>query len=148
VNKGYPQFCYDGPLLPFARISAYLNGTLTESAVHLFREPPLVSFARERKQLSTVKLEVLESPVSKTDANLQIDDYLIERICHMKSPKSKTPRKILLSTLYGNCGISSPKQRSRAPEKIKRYLEHYKTTGFIAGYTMTGDSITIDPGEA
>lgn len=148
VNKGYPQFRYDGQLLPFERISAYLNGTLTDSAIHFFREPPLVAFARQRKQISPVKLEVLESPVSKTDANLQIDDYLIERICHMKNPKSNASKKILLSTLYGNCGISSPKQRSRAPEKIKRYLEHYKKTGFIAGYTMTGDSITIDPGEA
>lgn len=143
VNKGYDAFRYDAALLPFERISAYINNTLTEAAIHLFREPPLISFARERKQITTLTRQLLESPISKTDANLLLEDYLLERIGRMKSPNSKAPRKILFATLYDRCGIVSAKQRKRAPEKIERYLKHYKESEWITDYEMKPDSVTI-----
>lgn len=143
TNKGYAAFKYDAALLPFERKSAYINNTFTEAAIHLFREPPLISFARDRKQITTLTLRLLESPISKTDANLLLEDYLLERIGRMKSPNSKAPRKILFSTLYTHCNITSRNQKSRAPEKITRYLEHYKKSGWIAGYKMEADGVTI-----
>ena len=143
VNKKYARFKYDASLLPFERISAYINGQLVESAIHLFREPPLITFARERGQITGLTRQLLESPISKTDANLQLEDYLLERIGHMKSPKSKAPRKMLFSTIYERCGITTKKQRQRAPEKIRRYLDHYNKCGWIAGYTMDKDGVTI-----
>lgn len=143
VNKGYDAFRYDAALLPFERISAYINNTLTEAAIRLFREPPLISFARERKQITTLTRQLLESPISKTDANLLLEDYLLERIGRMKSPNSKAPRKILFSTIYDRCSITTAKQRKRAPEKITRYLEHYKKSGWIDGYKMETDGVTI-----
>lgn len=141
--KGYQLFKYDAALLPFERIGAYINGQLTESAIHLFREPPLMSFARQRNQITTVSRQLLESPVSKTDANLRIDDYLLERIGHMKSGKGKAPRKILFSTLHKQCDIKTAKQKQRAPEKIRRYLDYYKKCGWIKDYTMDDVGITI-----
>lgn len=141
--KGYKHFKYDAPLLPFERISAYINGQLTESAIHLFREPPLISFARQRNQITTISRQLLESPINKTDANLRIDDYLLERIGHMKSGKGKAPRKMLFATIYKQCKITTAKQKQRAPEKIRRYLDHYKKCGWIKGYTEDADGITI-----
>ena len=142
-TKGYKHFKYDAPLLPFERISAYINGQLTESAIHLFRVPPLISFARQRNQITTISRQLLESPISKTDANLLIDDYLLERIGHMKSGKGKAPRKMLFATIYNKCNITTAKQKQRAPEKIRRYLDHYKKCGWIKGYTEEADGITI-----
>ena len=141
--KKYGVFKYDGQLLPFERISAYINNTLTDAAIHLFREPPLVSFARQRNQVTTITRKLLESPISKTESNLQLEDYLLERIGHMKKPKSTTSRKILFSTIFENCGIESRSQKSRAPEKIKRYLEWYKKNGWILDYEMQTDGIKI-----
>lgn len=143
INKKYTRFKYDSSLLPFERVSAYINNTLTDSAIHLFREPPLMEFARKRGQITSVTQQLLESPISKTEANLRLEDYLLERIGHMKNPKSRAPRKMLLSTIYNKCGIATRNQRSRAPEKIQRYLDHYKKCGWIADYTMDKDSITI-----
>lgn len=143
VYKGYPHFKYDAPLLPFERVSAYINNALCESAIHLFREPPLVTFARDRKQITTLPVELLESPISKTDSNLRIDDYLIERISRMKSGKAKTSRRMLYKKIFEECGISSRMQRSRAPEKIKRYLDHYKAKAFITDYKEDPDGVTI-----
>lgn len=137
--KGYPPFKYDASLLPFERISAYINDQLTESAIHLFREPPLISFAKGRKQFTTVEQKLLQSGMPKTDANLRIEDYLLERISYMRRPKNPAPNKLLFDTLFEHCGIKEKKQKQRAPGKITEYLEHYKACGWIKGYKMVKD---------
>ena len=138
----YPRFVYEGSLLPMERGAVIVNGKLSEAAIHIFREPPLVSFARKRKQITTVELKLLQSPVSKTDANLLIDDYLIERISKAKNGKGKSCR-ILYKTLYERTSITTKKQRERAQEKIRRYLDYYKQCGFITGYSMEADGLTV-----
>ncbi len=139
----YDKFVYDASLLPMERISAVVNGQTVDSAIHLFREPPLISFARERKQITTISRHLLESPLSKTDTNLAIDDYLLERISHIKNSKGKTSNKLLYTTIYEKCDINTKMQRSRAKEKISRYLAHYKECKFIKDYKEAADGITI-----
>lgn len=139
----YDKFVYDASLLPMERISAVINGQTTDTAIHLFREPPLITFARERKQITTISRHLLESPLSKTDANLLIDDYLIERISSIKNARGKLGNKILYATIYEECRITSKMQRSRAPEKIRKYLTHYKECKFIKDYKEAADGITI-----
>ena len=101
-----------------------------------------MTFAKQRKQITTITVKVLQSPISKTDANLLIDDYLIERIGRAK--RSGQSCKILYETLYEHAQITTKMQRTRAPEKIKTYLEHYKACGMIAGYKMLKDSIQLE----
>ena len=145
----YKRFKYDGSLLPIERGTAIVNGKLSEAVIHIFREPPLMSFARQRKQITSVDIALLQSPISKTDANLQIEDYLLERISKDKNSK-KSGCRILFKTLYSHTGIADkPKtnterqQKKRAPGKIENYLKHYQKTGFITGYTMEKDGISI-----
>ena len=140
-GKGYTGFRYDGVLLPFERVRAIVNGKVTDGAIRLFREPPLISFARERKQITTIPRMLLQSPVSKTDANLRIEDYLIERIGHMKNGYAH--HKMRYETIFEKCGITTAKQKQRAPGKIKRYLEHYKMCGWIKDYKEEKDGIRI-----
>lgn len=140
---GYREYFYKGKLLPMEEIIAVVNGKITESAIHLFREPPLMTFAKERKQITTVNLKILQSPISKTDANILIDDYLIERIQRGKRAKH-SQLTILLDTLYENTNITTYKQRERAPGKIKKYLKHYKDVEAIKGYKITDKKIVIE----
>lgn len=137
----YSNYSYDGMLLQFERVTAELDGRTVERAIHLFREPPLITFAKDRKQITTVVNAVLESPVSKTEQNLQIDDYLIEQISAMKRAR-KYSQKILFKTLFEECQIGN-RNLSRVKETIERYLKHYKKTNFIHNYIMGLDSITI-----
>lgn len=141
--KGYAHFRYDGQLLPFERVNAYINGQLTDSAIHFFREPPLISFARERKQITTFSRKLLESPISKTDANLRLQDYLLEQIGHMKDPKNPRNNVILLETIYKKCEITSTKQKQRAPEKIEKFLAHFKKCEWIKDYKLSADKVEI-----
>ena len=145
----YNHFKYDGSLLPLERGTAIINGQLADAALHIFREPPLISFAKQRRQITTLDIKLLQAPISKTDANLQIQDYLLERISKEKNGRGHSCR-ILYKTLFNHIGIADkPKtnterqQRKRIPGKIKRYLDHYQKTGFISKYTIEKDGITI-----
>ena len=144
INTKYPRFRYDGQLLEFRRISAYTrNNIRSDEAIFLLAYPPVIDFAKKRGQITSVPRYLLESPISKTDANLMIDDYLLERISHMKNNRNLT-RKMLYRTIYEQCQIKTSSQISRAPEKIKRYLDYYKQCGFIIGYTEQKDGILIE----
>lgn len=149
ATYNYVRFKYDGSLLPIERRTVIVNGKLADAAIYVFREPPLMTFARQRKQITSVDIKLLQSPISKTDANLQIEDYLIERISQEKNGK-KSNCRILFKTIYSHTGIADkPKtnterqQKKRAPGKIESYLKHYQKTGFITGYTMEKDGISI-----
>lgn len=138
----YPRFKYDGPLLPIERATAIVNGKIADAAIHIFREPPVMTFAKQRKQITTITVKALQSPISKTDANLLIDDYLIERIARAKRSGKKS-EKILYSTLHEAAQIKTKKQKERAPDKIRTYLDHYKACGLISRFTMLKDGIQI-----
>ena len=139
---GYKHFVYDSSLLPFERISAIINGKTTDAAIHLYREPPLMTFARERKQITTLPIALLKSPLSKTDANLILEDYFLAEISHMKN-KSTFPRKMRFSTIFDRCGIKTPMQRSRVYKKIKALLDYYKQQDYILGYDEEKDGIFL-----
>lgn len=137
----YPKFVYDGSLLPIERTTASIQGSLADAAIHIFREPPVITFAKQRKQITTVNVELLQSPISKTEANLLIEDYLIERIARAKI--GRQPRRILYKTLYEKARVTTAKQRQRMPDKVRRYLEHYQKCGLIARFIMEKDGVTV-----
>lgn len=137
------KFIYNGVILPWESIDAVVNGQRVEGAIHLFREPPLVSFAKSRKQVTTISRNLLASPISKTEVHLLIDDYLIERISRLKNSHGKVSNKLLYTTIYAKTGITGRMQRSRAKETIIKYLEHYKNCGFINGYKEAADGVNI-----
>lgn len=136
------RFTYDGALLPMERVTGYVNGQLAESVVHLFREPPLMTFARERNQLTAVSVKLLNSPLSKTNANLQLEDYLISRISHMKNGFPN--HKMAFETICEKTDITEKKQKQRAREKIKKLLDYYQKTGFIKGYRLEKNGVLIE----
>ena len=146
-NHNRPEFEYDGKLLPMERMSAKINGQVVESAIHVFREPPLVTFAKKRKQITTITPELLQSPVNKTEQNLCIDDYLIDRISKMKNAKGKKKAvritKILFDTINTECHRTTSKQKQRTKDVVYTYLDYYKKCDFIKDYTKEADGVNI-----
>ena len=136
----YPKFAYDGSLLPMERIQGtYNNKSVT--VIHLFREPPLLTFARQRKQITTVDIKLLDTPLNKNNSNIELEDYILEEIARIK--KGDRNNKMLYSTIYEETHITAIKQKQRAPEKIKRLLEYYKECKYIADFKENDDGITI-----
>lgn len=137
----YDHFKYDGVLLPMERIQAIINGQPVEAAIHIFREPPMVSFARDRKQITKLDIKLLDTPLSKTNANIQLEDFLLEEINRIK--KGKRNPKMLYTSIYEAAGITQKKQKQRAPEKIKQLLTHYIACGHIKGYEEVANGVII-----
>jgi len=128
----------DDNLLSFARGSAIVNGQITESAIFLKNEPVLLTWQKRWGQITTIPQEVLESPINKTDANLQLENYLLQEIARMLRP-SADRRRLLYSTVYEKCKRTTAKQKQRAKDTITRYLSHYKKTGWIADFRIIED---------
>ncbi len=141
--KGYDHFRYDGYLLPLERVSRIVNGVAVDGVIHLLKEPPMYTFAKNRQQITTIQRTLLQTPLSKTNANLLLEDYLIERIARAKTGKGQ--KKILYKTIYDNAGITSTKQRQRAKGKITQLLDYYQSTGYIKGYKTGADGVIVDP---
>ena len=138
----YDHFTYDGVLLPMERIQAIVKGQTADAVIHVFREPPMVSFARERKQITPIDIKILDTPLNKTSSNIELEDYLIEEISAIR--KGRRNNKMLYKTIYESTNIKTAKQQQRAPGKIKQLLDHYVTCGFIKAYKETKDGVTIE----
>lgn len=137
----YPRFVYKGPLLPIESVKTIVNGNLVEETIHLFREPPAARFARERNQITAFPIKLLASPVSKTELNLAIEDYLLERISHAKAGAGLA--RILYSSICNKANATTKKQQQRIPEKVKKYLMHYVECGFIDSFTEDANGVVV-----
>lgn len=150
-HKKYGHFKYRGTLLPVELGEFYnVQGALTDAAIHILREPPLMTFARNRDQITTVSLKLLQSPVNKTDANLMLEDYLIVQIKRAQKNKAHGRARMLYKTIYKHAGIpekpttsAEKSAKQRAPGKIEKYLKHYQQEGTITSYSIEKDGVTI-----
>lgn len=138
----YPEYVYTGKLLPHETVKAVVNGKTTEAAIHLFREPPVITFAKLHKQVTTIKASLLQVPISNTDTNIAIKDYLIERIAVAKRQGKKT-ETILLRTLIEKAQAQKTKKKDLV-EKVQACCKHFKAEQFITGAKITADKITIE----
>ena len=140
----YEKFVYKGRLLPIEQVEHITNGKLSESAIKLFREPPVVTFARQRRQITAFPLKVLQSPGSKTETAIALENYLLERIGKARGENKKANlRRILYDTIFDACGITDRKQRQRSRDKILALMNHFQTCGTIRKYTEDQGGITF-----
>lgn len=125
---------YDGSYLPFERVTARINGVITKSALHFFREPIVITNARKRKHITTVPVELLHAPVSKTEGNTAIESYLIRRIAQAKNAR-KPSETILFDTIFDNAGITNRTKKYEKMETVYTFLDHFKSKEYITKYT-------------
>lgn len=138
--KGRKKVVDKEMIITCKRRDAYINGHLTEGAIFMYDLPAPIRFARDRGQIITLDLKVLQSPMNKTEENLILQDYLIRRIS-----RKGDPRRILISTLLSKLGGQGPRQKKwRTLEKAKALLEYYKEIGFIADFKLEPDAICIE----
>lgn len=141
VYKNYPHFKYESSFLPVEWVSVEINGKITDSAIHIFREPPLVTYAREHKQITTINVKLLQSPINKTESSIALEHYLIESIQHMK--KGKLCNRMLFDTIYKHVGTTEKKQKQRTKDKLQKLLDYYKTQSFITNYKLDDKGVDI-----
>lgn len=144
-NKIYPRLdkiVWESQLLHIEKVKGYSRGQITDYAIRIIETPKLYLFAKQRNQITSAPLELFESPISKTEANLSLEDYIFPRIARMRN-STKISRTILIETVCQKCNITTKKQRQRLPGKIEKYLKHYVSVGWIKAYKLTDKSIEI-----
>ena len=141
AKYNYQLIHYDGALLQMERLTAIINGELIENAIHIFREPVMIAFARGRKQISTVDKNIYATPVSKTNANIRIEDYLLERI--LRARVGSGQRRILFTTIYENAKLDTSRKRQYAKTTIQKILDHYVKHNLIRQYTIDEEGIVF-----
>ena len=121
--------------------SVEMNGKILDYCLFLYREPPLLTYAKAHKQFTMFTPEQASLPdgLSTTEDNLQLDDYLKFRIARLETYGTK----ILFKTIYENCGIDDKHKRSRAMSKIRKLLAHYQKTKLIKSFREQPDGITF-----
>lgn len=140
-QKQRNEYRHHGSLLPFEYGEKLENGQVTKTPIHLLRSAPLIEFAEDRKQITTVPRSLLQVPISQNDINIRIEDYLITEIAFIK--KGSRSNKILFETLFKETGQTTTKYKNRAKEKVVAILDHFKAEGHITKYAMHPDGIEI-----
>lgn len=118
------------------------NGLQSRAQVRLLAEPTLITYARRRKQITTIPLKLLQGDYNKTDAFIAIEDYLLEQIVHKKHEHAKSFR-MLYETIGKRTRLTDRKQQDRLPEKVERILDYYKTCGYIASAVGDKKGVTV-----
>lgn len=140
-SYNYPHFEYFGSLLPAKGISSIVNGKVTENAIKIIDELPLVQYAKQHKQITTIDIKYLQSPFNKTENNLKIEDYLLERISRARN--GKQPQKILKRTLYEKIEANDQKKKARTLKTVEKFMQFYKDSGFIMDYKIDDSGISF-----
>lgn len=153
----YPHFVYDGIILDFERVKVYFKGQEV-TAVKVNRRPVSMAFADERKQITKIPIKVIQSGVSQTNRNLQIEDYILHRIVRQKNElkdlveeqRKKYSKKrqekinslrrlvILSDTFHEKINTDGKKAivRERAEKTLNKYLNHYANCKYIESYEI------------
>lgn len=140
-NK-YVEVNYKGSLLPYEVLELKINGMVAENALHIFREPPLITFARERKQITTINRRLLATPFNKTDLTIALEDYLIQHISWIKNDK-KASKTLTLDKIYEKARAETRKQKMLVRQKLPKILEYYKDENFIASYSLNDKNLVL-----
>lgn len=141
-DYGYPMIEYDAPLLPMERVKATIEGGESKEAIHLFREPPFISFSKDRKQITSFNKSLLHAPLSNTEEKLQLQDFLLVFIAMSKNKNYKT-RDLTFETIKEECGIKTKHFKDKTVPKIEGLLEHFKKERFITSYVIKSDRVKI-----
>ena len=164
----YPKFRKEDRLLHFKRVSRIVNGKTTDAVIQILEEPVLMTFARQRKQISAIPIKVLQTPARRSNNYYQIEDYLLWRIAQQKNKVGKLREQqqkkytqnrqrdlkeaaeltILLATFYERTGNAKKDAtgKKRARNTAEECLKHYKSEAggcWITDYKMKSDRILI-----
>lgn len=133
---GYEQAIYSGSLLSAEKVLVQMGGNKV-IAYKIIAEPLLYRYAKAGKQITSIDIKLLDTPVAKTNDNIVLQGYLLRKIELMKSDR-KNDRMIYFADIYEVLDIKED-QRTQA-KRIRNYTEEilgfWKEMNYICNYTF------------
>ena len=139
-------------MIPAERVEIMiLNGNETRDCIHLFRTPPLYDYARDKNQIGSIDIKMLDTPLSNTKENIELKGYLLKRIASIKNTKSHMSDTIRCDTIYEYLRIDKnipDKDFLRHKymdirNKVKKLLDFWIKMGLITSYTEEKEGKSI-----
>lgn len=139
------SFSIEGYLLPLNKYSGVINGKRSEM-YQIIDTPPLHSYAKLKKQIASVSIELLKAPINNTATTIPLKTYLLGRIEAMKNEHNSVSRdKILFSSIYRELGATEAdkKKKKRIRDYTEIVLSHFASLHYIEKYQMIKEGRTI-----
>ncbi len=141
---------YKGYLIPAERIEVIeLNGQKVTDCIHLLRTPPLYEYARDKNQIGSIEISMLDTPLSNTSENIELKGYLLRRIASLKNSKNNMSDTIRYDTLFEYLRINAPtkealkKKRQEIRKKVKQFLDFWIKKELISSYEEQNEGKSI-----
>lgn len=138
------KFILNEKFIALRYIMANINGSETE-AIQVLSTPVLLSYASSRRQIASVPMEVLSTPVSKNADAIASQEYMMHRIEAMKS-SPRLSRVILFEKILNSIPKKNREnvhtQRSfirSFRENIIKILDYWKKVNYITDYQILGN---------
>ena len=146
---GYKKLKYFGSLLDSKRIEGVkINGNKVEDCICILQSPALYDYAKLKNQIGTIDIRMLNIPklddlhiiFRNTPQNIELKEYLLQRIIGIKNQKSKISETIRYETIYEYLRIEAPTRKTflvkckKLRDKVKFLLEYWKRQNLIKGY--------------
>ncbi len=135
-----------GYLLPMNLIRARINGRPVQ-VYHLLDVPPMLAYAKLKRQLATVPLQLLNAPLNNNATTIPLKNYLVARCESMRNQNNKVKsNKILFSAIYEELGEqdASKVRKKRIRDYTEIVLKHMMDQKYIKSYEFTKSGRTID----
>lgn len=145
LDGGIESFSIEGYLLPLNKYSGVINGKRSEM-YQIIDTPPLHSYAKLKKQIASVSIDLLKAPLNNTAITIPLKTYLLGRIEAMKNQNNSMTRdKILFSSVYRELGAESAdkKKKKRIRDYTEIVLTHFASLHYIIKYQMIKEGRTI-----
>lgn len=145
IDGGIESFSIEGYLLPLNKYSGVINGKRSEM-YQIIDTPPLHSYAKLKKQIASVSIDLLKAPLNNTATTIPLKTYLLGRIEAMKNENNSMTRdKILFSSIYRELGAeeADKKRKKRIRDYTEVVLTHFASLSYITKYQMIKEGRTI-----
>jgi len=139
---GYKKFVFDGKLLhAFFAKKVNINGNEAEDCIHILKIPALYDYAKLKNQIGNVDIKMLNIPKFRnTSENIELKEYLLQRIMGIKNAKNRMNESIRYETIYDYLRIEAPTKHAlqvkhkKIRDQVKKILDFWKSKKLIRSY--------------
>lgn len=133
---GYKQAVYSGALLAAEKVSVLMGGHRI-IAYNITTEPLLYRYAKAGRQITSVDIKLLDTPIKKTSDNIVLQEFIMRKIEAMKGDRNYD-RMILFADIYDVLNISSEQrvQVKRVRGYVKEILDFWMEKKYISNYEI------------
>jgi hypothetical protein len=130
------QLEISGYLLPLNKITGIINNNKAE-IYQIIQNPPVYSYAKIKKQLSSVPIKLLDAPINNNSTTIPLKTYLLQRIELMKNKKNKIKATLILfKSVYEELGMEEADRNAK--KRVRDYsikiLQHFADKNYISSF--------------